>query len=131
MDKTIGQRIQDRRLELGLSISQLQQITGISKGNLSSYEYSRFLPNCNNLIALSKGLSCSIDWLLTGNGTTLVPDECFENKTDEYISLFRYFNALDAQDRGELLCLAKMKYEKVSKKETSSLSQDHKASSSA
>lgn len=63
---TIGERIRQRRKELGISITQLSKESNISNGNLSCIENDKYLPSSAALISLSEVLKCSIDWILLG-----------------------------------------------------------------
>ena len=62
--ETPGARIRKRRKELGMTIPELSEKTGISKGNLSIIETDKSLPSATALISLSECLNCSIDWIL-------------------------------------------------------------------
>ena len=63
---TIGGRIRSRRKELKLTLKDIFEKENIKTGNLSELENDKYLPSVQTLIALSKVLDCSIDWLLTG-----------------------------------------------------------------
>ena len=73
---TIGMRIKQRRKELGLTQTQIKELTGISSGNMSEIENGSKLPSTPTLISLSNILQCSIDWILTGKNIFL-PNEIF------------------------------------------------------
>lgn len=112
MDNMIGQRIKDRRKELKITQTQIQQETSISSGNLSCIENGKYLPSAIALLELSKILDCSIDWMLTGN-SSISNTECFlDNKEKELLNGFR---ELSEDDREELLGLLHMKLRKVRK----------------
>lgn len=130
----IGERIKQRRIELGLTQRQIKQATGISSGNMSDLENGNRLPSTPALIALSDILNCSIDWILKGevfkqddtvfsNRSTGVA--LSENPSIESELLFYYFG-MSADDQNELLMIAKMKYDK----ETKRLAEKEKAKSS-
>ena len=63
---TIGDRIRFRRKELNLTMKDIYESENIKTGNLSELEHDKYLPSVQTLIALGRALSCSIDWLLTG-----------------------------------------------------------------
>lgn len=63
---TIGERIRTRRKELNLTMQTIYDRENIKTGNLSELEHDKYLPSVQTLIALSRVLECSIDWLLTG-----------------------------------------------------------------
>lgn len=66
MMKTIGSRIKNLRLEHNLSIQQLAEIVGKSKGNISGYENDKFEPSAQTIIAIAEYFSVSTDWILKG-----------------------------------------------------------------
>lgn len=63
---TIGERIRMRRKSLNLTMQTIFELENIKTGNLSELEHDKYLPSVQTLIALSRVLHCSIDWLLTG-----------------------------------------------------------------
>ena len=74
---TIGERIRSRRKELKLTMKDIYESENIKTGNLSELENDKYLPSVQTLIALGRALSCSIDWLLTGEEY-----QCSEEKSD-------------------------------------------------
>ena len=54
MENMIGQRIKERRKELKITQTQIQQETSISSGNLSCIENGKYLPSAVALLELSK-----------------------------------------------------------------------------
>lgn len=103
----IGDRIKERRKELKLTQVQIKELCGISNGNLSDFENGNKIPSANSLIALSKVLNVSIDWILTGenycqNIQNVILSEC-EN------TLLHHFRDLDSNDQGEILDIMEMK----------------------
>lgn len=69
MDNTIGLRIKQRRKELKITQTYIQDNSSISSGNLSCIENGKYLPSTTSLLELSKILNCSIDWILTGKSS--------------------------------------------------------------
>lgn len=133
MDKMIGQRIKDRRKELGITQAQIKEKAGISTGNLSEIENGHVLPSSIALINLSKILKCSADYILFGNSSNLdnySESEKFQ-KLDNYSildndkpaterncvedDLIRYFRNVEDYDKEEILAIAQMKYNRVQK----------------
>ncbi|WP_225884482.1 LexA family protein [Halomonas elongata] len=66
MDDYIGDRIRQRRTELGMNQPQLGKRIGRSKGAISQWESGKAKPDRDSLIVLAKGLQCSQEWLLEG-----------------------------------------------------------------
>lgn len=112
-DKRIGERIKFRRKELGLTQLQIKQDVGISSGNLSDFENGNKLPSASTLIALSKALNCSIDWLLTG--------ESFVPQTNSLINenverLLEGFQNLSADNQEEIIEIVELKLKRAQRK---------------
>lgn len=108
MDKMIGYRIKQRRKELHLTQVDIKNMTKISNGNLSEMENGNTLPSASALIALSRALEVSTDWILFGEDSK--SDNLSENKISdieyEYISGFRQ---LDLNDQEEILAMINFK----------------------
>lgn len=112
MENMIGQRIKERRKELKITQTQIQQETSISSGNLSCIENGKYLPSAIALLELSKILDCSVDWMLTGKSSISDNSIFLDTKEKELLNGFR---ELPEDDREELLCLMQMKLRKVKK----------------
>lgn len=112
MENMIGQRIKERRKELKITQTQIQQETSISSGNLSCIENGKYLPSAVALLELSKILDCSVDWLLTGKSSISNNSIFLDTEEKELLNGFR---ELPEDDREELLCLMQMKLRKVKK----------------
>ena len=61
---TVGQRIAQRRRELGLSQEALGERLGVSRQAIYKWESDAALPEIEKLVNLSREFSVSIDWLL-------------------------------------------------------------------
>ena len=112
MENMIGQRIKERRKELKITQTQIQQETSISSGNLSCIENGKYLPSAVALLELSKILDCSIDWMLTGKSSISENASILDNEEAELLNGFR---ELSEDDKEELLCLLYLKLRKVKK----------------
>lgn len=123
MDNMIGHRIKERRKELKITQTQIQQETSISSGNLSCIENGKYLPSAIALLELSKILNCSIDWILTGESEISNNTFFLDNKEQELLNGFRN---LPDYDKDELMGLLQMKLQRLKKEgnaaEKSSLS---------
>lgn len=62
----VGERIRQRRQELGWTQDQLAQKAGISKSFLSELENGKRSVSANNLLDIARALGVSIDFLMTG-----------------------------------------------------------------
>ena len=112
MENMIGQRIKERRKELKITQTQIQQETSISSGNLSCIENGKYLPSAVALLELSKILDCSIDWMLTGKSSISENSTILDNKETKLLNGFR---ELSEDDQEELIGLLEMKLRKTHK----------------
>lgn len=64
---TIGTRLRFVRESKNLTIPQVSEKTGISKGNLSTIENDKTKPSADALIKLSKLYCVTTDWILFGD----------------------------------------------------------------
>lgn len=112
MENMIGQRIKERRKELKITQTQIQQETSISSGNLSCIENGKYLPSAVALLELSKILDCSIDWMLTGKSSISESSAILDNKETNLLNGFR---ELSEDDQEELIGLLEMKLRKTHK----------------
>lgn len=74
---TIGSRIKEKRLELGLTQKDVGVSVGRSTGAVTQWEADMTRPNGQNLMKLAKLFDCSAEWLLTG---TLDPFDQFDKR---------------------------------------------------
>lgn len=112
MDNMIGQRIKKRRKELGITQTQIQELTSVTSGNLSCIENGKYLPSSTALLELSRVLDCSIDWILTGE-SVISKKSSFLDITDSMDEkLLNLFHTMSSDDKEELLLIAEMKANK-------------------
>ncbi len=117
MEKSeIGVRIHNRRKELSLTQTQIKIATGISSGNLSDIEHGNKLPSATALIALSKILCCTTDWILLGKSHN--QEILYDDETD----FINKFHQLSADDRDEVIEIVDMKLRRKKKKVSEKLS---------
>jgi transcriptional regulator with XRE-family HTH domain len=64
--ETVGSRIRKLREEKGLTIDQVSERTGISKGFLSDTENSNRNMSSQNILKIANELNASLDYLLRG-----------------------------------------------------------------
>lgn len=96
---TVGNRIRNRRKELNITQKQIFEITGISNGNLSIIENDKSWPSSQALISLSKILDCSIDWILTGKGSSKFCTEAETELSEEELSLLHHYRSQNAENQ--------------------------------
>ncbi len=59
----IGDKIRERRLELGMTQLQLSQLTDIKKNTISNYENNVSSPSEDNIFRLMEALKCDANYL--------------------------------------------------------------------
>ena len=72
---TIGERIKNRRNELGWTQDQLAQKAGISKSFLSDLENGKRSVSADNLLGIAGVLNLSLDYLMKGTEPEVKPVE--------------------------------------------------------
>ena len=70
-----GERIKQRRLELGWTQDQLCTKAGLSKSFLSDLENGKRSISASNLLELARTLGVSLDYLMTGEASQDQPTE--------------------------------------------------------
>ncbi len=68
-----GQRLKLFRNSQNITIGELSEKTGLSKGMISETETGKNKPSPNLMLALLKVYSLNLNWLLTGHGEMFVP----------------------------------------------------------
>lgn len=64
--ETIGERLKKLRLLKNLTLQEVAEVLGTSKGNISNYETNKIKPASDSIIQLSKLFNVSTDYILTG-----------------------------------------------------------------
>ena len=109
---SIGQRIKQRRTQLGLNQTEVKNAVGVSSGNMSDLENGNRLPSATTLIRLSQILHVSTDYILMGDS----PNTEYDSTSDmEESELLRLYRSLPAIDQEEVLAIVKLKYQRVKK----------------
>ena len=68
--ETIGDRIKKLRKLNHLTLQEVAEVLGTSKGNISNYENNVFKPSADSVIELSKLFNVTTDYILTGISST-------------------------------------------------------------
>lgn len=123
--KEIGERIKKRRVELGLTQTDIKESTGISSGNMSDIERGNRFPSIPTLIQLCSILNCTSDYILTGSSPT-------SEKKGQDISvsisyLIELFSSLSNDDVDDLIALAEVKLSRSKRREEQLLSPSSKS----
>ena len=122
MDNMIGQRIKERRKELRITQTQIQEQTSVTSGNLSCIENGKYLPSAVALMELSRVLDCSIDWILTGKSkiTKNVASLDILDLRDK--QLLNHFHNMSDTDQEDFMLIAEMKANKRKRQSNAKLS---------
>lgn len=87
----IGDKIRERRLELGMTQSQVAELTNIKKNTISNYENNVSAPNENNIFKLMEVLKCDANYLFEWEKVTdLEPSIKEKNHIKKYRTLDEY-----------------------------------------
>lgn len=101
MSVTFGERIRDRRKELGLTLDQLAAASDSSKSYVWELENKNPpRPSAEKLAAIAKALQVTVDWLLGTDDQTL---DVAEDK-----AFFRAYSGLPPETRRQLREMAKI-----------------------
>lgn len=100
---TLGQRIRQRRKQIGLSQKGLSKSAGVSESSISLWESDNTAPRGANLHKLASALQCSPTWILFGDEdkTPEAPrptDTSAKLKEDEQ-ELLRLYRALPESEQ--------------------------------
>jgi transcriptional regulator with XRE-family HTH domain len=99
----VGDRIRERRLELGWTQDQLCTKTGLSKSFLSELESGKRSVSAANLLSIASALSVSLDYLMTGTASqeppvqVPIPASLAKFAADEGLSFRQTLMLLDMQ----------------------------------
>lgn len=106
----IGNRIKEKRKELGLTQTDIFEKCGINSGALSKIENGIRTPSVTLFYKLSQVLNCDMEWLITGSSSN---SQNYFSKDEE--KLLNKFRNLPQKDRDELLEIAEMKLRRLQK----------------
>lgn len=119
--KEIGERIKNRRIELGLTQTDIKNTTGISSGNMSDIEHGNRFPSIPTLIQLCSILDCTSDYILSGSSP--FTDNIIDNDVPTSISyLLELFSSLPDDDIDDLTALAELKLSRSKRRGKQTLS---------
>ena len=100
---TVGERIKERRAELGWTQDVLSQKAGISKSFLSDLENCKRSVGAETLLDIARVLGRSLDFLMTGDETEAdqtevqIPKPLADFAADEGLSFRQALTLLDMQ----------------------------------
>lgn len=68
VDKQLGERVRQRRLELGISQEKLADVLGVTFQQVQKYEKGVNRIAASRLLAISKALDTRVSWLMNDSG---------------------------------------------------------------
>ncbi|KAF1367360.1 helix-turn-helix domain-containing protein [Yokenella regensburgei] len=102
-EMTLGQRIRQRRKDIGWSQKELSKAAGVTNSSISLWEGDNTAPRGENLHKLSQALQCSPTWILFGDEdkTPGAPRQLDrENQlSDDEIELLQLYRALPESEQ--------------------------------
>ncbi|WP_051986359.1 helix-turn-helix domain-containing protein [Clostridium amazonitimonense] len=126
--KTIGERLRFLRVSNKLTVQQLADSIGKTKGNVSSYENDKYEPSAQTIISICKRFDVSADWLLTGEDkfqnqnigpdSSNIIDEDILPLNEMEIDMIKKFRKLDSRDQEDAKDNIDRKFERGFKKGT-------------
>ena len=110
--ENVGTRISSRLKELNITQRQLCDKTGISTNGISQYVRNIRVPDTLSVYKLSKALDTTIEWILTGEASSVSPlnysnvQEALNRDEQELLENFR---KMDTRDKVDLMDNARAK----------------------
>ncbi|WP_329807590.1 helix-turn-helix domain-containing protein, partial [Escherichia coli] len=102
-EKTLGQRIRERRKQVGLSQNGLSKAAGVSGSSISLWESDHTAPRGQNLHRLAEVLQCSPTWILFGDeDKTPAPPVSLDSALDlseDELEMLRLYRALPKSEQ--------------------------------
>ncbi|EOK3512977.1 helix-turn-helix domain-containing protein [Escherichia coli] len=102
-EKTLGQRIRERRKQVGLSQNGLSKAAGVSGSSISLWESDYTAPRGQNLHRLAEVLQCSPTWILFGDeDKTPAPPVSLDSALDlseDELEMLRLYRALPKSEQ--------------------------------
>ncbi len=100
---TLGQRIRQRRKQIGLSQSKLSKAAGVSDSSISLWESDTTAPRGENLHKLAAILQCSPTWILFGDEDKTpespLPPGTQSQLTEEELELLQLYRSLPGSEQ--------------------------------
>lgn len=108
MSDMLGMRIKERRKQKGFTLKQVEQLTGISNGNLSEIERGIKTPALPSLIKLVNVLECSADDLIFGESESGFMGSKI-SVSERELTFLSALRQLDIDDQDEIMDLIEVK----------------------
>lgn len=118
----LGMRIKERRKQKGLTLKQVEQLTGISNGNLSEIERGIKTPSLSSLVKIVNVLECSADDLIFGENESGFMGSKI-SVSEREIAFLSALRELDSDDQDEIMDLIEVKIRRKKRRAKSSTSE--------
>ncbi|WP_079964561.1 helix-turn-helix domain-containing protein [Salmonella enterica] len=89
-NRKIGERIREKRLEMGLSQSALARELGVSMQSVSLWENGKTMIGSSSVVAIAKKLKCDIYWLLGEDPQEKKDTKAIENKENNVLTTLQF-----------------------------------------
>lgn len=102
-EMTLGQRIKQRRKQIGISQKGLSKAIGVSDSSISLWESDHTAPRGENLHELASALQCSPTWILFGdqdkNPESPRQLNDIQQLTEDEMEMLRLYRVLPGSER--------------------------------
>lgn len=88
--KTIGQKIKERRISLGLTQDYIANHLNVNPSHVSNIECGRANPSLTALVKIANLLECSVDYFLNGEYTYTVDTKSQQNLDNAILEKLKY-----------------------------------------
>lgn len=88
--KTIGQKIKERRISLGLTQDYIANHLNVNPSHVSNIECGRANPSLTALVKIANLLECSVDYFLSGEYTYTIDTNSQQNLDNAILEKLKY-----------------------------------------
>lgn len=88
--KTIGQKIKERRISLGLTQDYVANHLNVNPSHVSNIECGRANPSLTVLVKIANLLECSVDYFLSGEYTYTIDTASEQTLDDAILKKLKY-----------------------------------------
>lgn len=88
--KTIGQKIKERRISLGLTQDYIANHLNVNPSHVSNIECGRANPSLTALVKIANLLECSVDYFLSGEYTYTIDTKSQQNLDNAILEKLKY-----------------------------------------
>lgn len=88
--KTIGQKIKERRISLGLTQDYIANHLNVNPSHVSNIECGRANPSLTALVKIANLLECSVDYFLSGEYTYTIDTKSQQTLDNAILEKLKY-----------------------------------------